>query len=161
MSIALSIRVLPEPITSPNGRFETRKLSNRLAVFPMVNQSICKLIGLLEEVPNAKGDYIFHSPNSVGFFPPRRFKNSTIKQVGIYYQNTTDDEDSVEHLDLMKLKSYIKTMMREADGKMGATADDDYFTEKMGWNSENYNLGKYHALEELLWKMEEIENEHV
>ena len=47
------------------------------------------------------------------------------------------------------LKDWIEKHQQEAWNKMGDPGNDDYTTDKMNWNEENYWLGYFIALENL------------
>lgn len=57
---------------------------------------------------------------------------------------------------LLKIKEKAAKEMDVAWDKMGATGDPNYCTKKMKWNEENYWFGRFRALEDLSWEIEDM-----
>lgn len=52
----------------------------------------------------------------------------------------------------LSLSEYLERKQKEAWDKMGDTGNDEYATEKMNWNEENFWFGHFRALEDLKYR---------
>ena len=82
------------------------------------------------------------------------WKNDALKQeaeIETRKQRAVKDADEILELkaEIERLKEVIDKRMQKAWDKMGDTGNDDYATDKMNWNEENFWFGYFRALEEL------------